>query len=149
MKSKLIYVELKTYHSDNGPAWIGDPSYSKSRATIYFNGLALKSLRGSGIEGNYYESFTGDEYWVSGIKMNGQDRHWAGRDEVLIDKFVVTEYLSMTNQKTLPKNIVSVTLKPSKPSVEHHNLENKSLDEEQEPVLGRRPITKKINRLVE
>jgi hypothetical protein len=49
----------------------------------------------------------------------------------------------MTNQKTLPKNIVSVNLKPSKVSIEHHNSENKPLDEEQKTVLGRRPITQR------
>jgi hypothetical protein len=57
---------------------------------------------------------------VSGIKKDGHDRHWAGSGEVLIDKLAVNEYLSITNQNSLPKNIFSINLKPSKPSEEHY-----------------------------
>ena len=33
----LMYIELKTGYSDDGPAWIGYVKTSKSRKTIYFN----------------------------------------------------------------------------------------------------------------
>jgi len=33
----ILYIELKTGYSDNGPAWIGRVRYSKSGRTIYFN----------------------------------------------------------------------------------------------------------------
>jgi len=147
VKSEIVYVELKTGYSDNGPAWIGVPSYSKSRATIYFNGMALKSLKGSGISGNYYNSLSGDEYWVSGIKRDGKDRHWAGGGKVLIDKSAVNEYLSIIGKSSLPRNIVPTELKPSIPSAKQHESENKPLDEKQEDVLGRRPISKVTNML--
>jgi len=43
MKSKIIYIELKTGYSDNGPAWIVPGVYSKSGQAIYFNGKLLKN----------------------------------------------------------------------------------------------------------
>ena len=32
----LMYIELKTGYSDDGPAWIGYVKTSKSKKTIYF-----------------------------------------------------------------------------------------------------------------
>lgn len=104
MKSTLKYIELKSGFSDNGPAWIGIPEYSKSGNTVYFNGKALKNLNGTGIEGNYYDLETRDEYWISGIKKNGADRHHDGGGKIMIDKNVVDLYLSQVNFDTLHKN---------------------------------------------
>ena len=42
----LRYVELKSGHSDNGPAWIGYVTESKSGRTLYFNGRGLMKLKG-------------------------------------------------------------------------------------------------------
>lgn len=123
----LIYVELKTGFNGNGPAWIGMPAYSRSKTTIYFNGLALKRIKGSGISGNHYDAKTGDEYWVSGVKKNGQDRHWAGGGKVFVDRAVITEYLDIIKQKILPKNLISVDLLPSEPTAEHREQEHSSL----------------------
>jgi len=149
MKAELIYVELKTDFSDDGSAWIGMPAHSKSGATIYFNGLALKSLKGAGVSANYYELQSGDEYWVSGVKLNGEDRHYAGGGDVFIDKLAVEKYLKATGLTILPKNLIVTELKPSKPGTEHHEYENGSLSEEKEAVLGWHPITKTLNRLKE
>jgi len=85
MKSKLMYVELKTGYNDNGPAWIGNAFFSKTGKTIYFNGkVFLKGERHS--SGNHLEYITGDSYWISGIKKDGNDRHWAGNGKINIDK---------------------------------------------------------------
>lgn len=40
MKSKIMYIELKTGYSDNGPAWIGMVEFSKSGKTVYFDNKA-------------------------------------------------------------------------------------------------------------
>jgi hypothetical protein len=50
-------------------------------------------LKGSGICANYFEVETGEEYWISGPKKNGEDRHWAGSGKVEIDEDVREEYL--------------------------------------------------------
>jgi len=103
----LRYVELKSGYSDNGPAWIGYVTPSKTGRTIYFNGRALMKLKGqrrgdSG--GNYCDMETAESYWVSGPKKNGQDRHWAGAGKVLIEAAAVSEYLETIGASALDKS---------------------------------------------
>ncbi|NRA26976.1 MAG: hypothetical protein HRU10_06985 [Opitutales bacterium] len=104
MKKSLLYVELKSGFSDDGPAWIGNGEFSKSGRTIYFNNLAFQSLKGAGVGANYYNLEDGDEYWISGVKKTGSDRHWAGRGIVEIDRSVVDEFYALTELKDLPKS---------------------------------------------
>ncbi|HTE01835.1 MAG TPA: hypothetical protein VK668_21245 [Mucilaginibacter sp.] len=127
MKDRLMYVELKTGHSDKGPAWIGLALFSKTRETIYFNGLSfLKG--GHGKEGNYLERFSGDYYWISGVKKDGKDRHWAGGGKIKIDKIVVPEYLELTNLSKLPGHFEIVELNNEPPIQEFHAIENRKLN---------------------
>jgi hypothetical protein len=44
------------------------------------------------VAGNHADVLTGEEYWVSGIRRDGQDRHWAGSGSVTIDEDVREEY---------------------------------------------------------
>jgi hypothetical protein len=87
-----MYVELKTGFNDDGPALIGRVRFSKSWRTIYYRGRRLQSLKGGGMFANYIDIDNGDEFWVSGVKKNGQDRHWAGHGPVDIDEDVAEEY---------------------------------------------------------
>ncbi|MBL7560351.1 hypothetical protein JAO71_11115 [Olleya sp. YSTF-M6] len=105
MKPELKYIELKSGFGDTGPAWIGMAEFSKSGRTVYFNGKALKNSNAQGIAGNYYDIESGDEYWVSGIKKNGTDRHWAGSGKVMIDRNVVDLYLSLVDFNLLDKKL--------------------------------------------
>ena len=98
----IRYIELKTGYADNGPAWIGNVKESKSGKTIYFNNHAFQKRQG--IQGNYYDVENGEEYWISGIKRNGQDRHWAGSGKVMIDRKCIGEYLSIVNWPSLPNS---------------------------------------------
>jgi len=109
MKPELKYIELKSGFGDTGPAWIGMAEFSKSGRTVYFNGKALKNSNAQGIAGNYYDIENGDEYWVSGIKKNGTDRHWAGGGKVMIDRNVVDHYLSLVDFNVLDKNQFELT----------------------------------------
>ena len=104
MKPELKYIELKTGFEDNGPAWIGMAEFSKSGRTVYFNGKALKNSNAQGISGNFYDIESGDEYWISGIKKNGTDRHSAGGGKIMIDRNVVDLYLSLVDFNFLDKN---------------------------------------------
>ena len=104
MKTKLLYVEHKSGFSDNGPAWIGKGTYSKSGRTIYFNGQAFQSMKGAGIAANYYDLETADEYWISGVKKNETNRHWAGHGLIQIDRAVVGEFIALTGRKDLNTN---------------------------------------------
>ena len=96
----IKYIELKSGYSDDGPAWIGNVKESKSGKTIYFNDHAFQKC--GGIQGNYYDIETGEEYWISGVKRNGQDRHWAGSGKVTIDRKCIDEYLSIVSMPSLP-----------------------------------------------
>ncbi len=103
MKQALKYIELKSGFGDNGPAWIGLVDFSKSGQTIYFNNMALKKLKTPGISGNHYNIETGDEYWVSGVKKNGHDRHQFGDGPVQIDRKVIDDYLKIVEFTILDK----------------------------------------------
>src|SRR5205814_7751021 len=108
----LKYIELKTGHSDNGPAWIGYVTPSKTSRTLYFNGRGLMKLKGqrrgeSG--GNYADMETGESFWISGVKKNGEDRHWAGSGKVLIEHAAVSDYLKAVGTKTLDSSRCEVT----------------------------------------
>lgn len=92
-----MYIEHKSFQNDKGDAWIGKVEFSKSGQTVYFNNQALKKMKSGGIAGNHYDIETGDEYWISGVKKNGQDRHWAGGGKIKIDRSVVDEYLTLVD----------------------------------------------------
>ncbi len=99
----LMYIELKTGYSDDGPAWIGYVKTSKSRKTVYFNDRAFQKR--TGYYFNYEDVENGDKYWISGVKKRESNRHWAGRGKIIIDKRAVDWYLKFTGQKELPPNL--------------------------------------------
>ena len=126
MKSRLMYVELKSGFNDDGPAWIGMASFSKTGRTIYFNGRAFQS--GSLIGGNHYELGSGEVYWISGVKKDGADRHWAGSGKIKIDKAVISKYLAIIKEDELPKNkfeVVELNNIPPKELV--HEITNRKV----------------------
>lgn len=103
----LRYIELKSGYADNGPAWIGYATSSKSGRTLYFNGrglLKLKGQRRADSGGNYVDVETGEAFWVSGVKKNGADRHWAGSGKVLVEAAALTEYLDTVGASSLDKS---------------------------------------------
>lgn len=104
----LRYIELKSGYHDNGPAWIARVKESKSGRTIYFDGRALKQGV-SGAAGNFFDLATGDLFWVSGIKRDGTDRHWAGSGKVMIEADAVAEYLSVIGSRELDTTRFVVT----------------------------------------
>lgn len=131
MKTEILYVELKQGHS--GPAWIGFGQFSKSGQTVYFNGKVLK--KSQGISGNHLDIENQDEYWVSGVKKNGEDRHWAGSGKVHIDRSAIADYLKLIGQTALPKNkfietdLDNVPNKALANDIENSKLEEHPFDE--------------------
>jgi hypothetical protein len=89
---RIMYVELKS-GDDHGPAWIGRVRYSKTGRTVSYRGRTL--VRRQGASGNHVDETTGEEFWISGVKKDGTDRHWAGGGPVAIDSDVLDEYLEM------------------------------------------------------
>jgi hypothetical protein len=97
----IKYIEKCTGANHNGPAWIGRVRLSKSGRTVYFNGHAFKRARGGMGFGNHYDLETGDPYWISSVKRNGDDRHWAGSGTITVEAEAVAEYLELTAQSSL------------------------------------------------
>lgn len=92
-RERIMYIELKSGHGDSGPAWIDKVRLSKSGRSVHFQGRELLNIGGSGIEGgNHVDVETREEFWVSGVKKNGQDRHWAGSGPVEINPAIRDEY---------------------------------------------------------
>jgi hypothetical protein len=97
----LRYIELTTGYHHDGPAWIANVMQSRSGQTVYFNNQALKRMEGGGESGNHYDVETGDEYWVSGVKKEGGDRHWAGSGVVKVERAALEEYLAYRGKTEL------------------------------------------------
>jgi len=106
----LKYIEKKTGHSNDGPAWIANVTASKSGRTVYFNGLAFRRRAGtSAAGGNHIEVASGEEYWISNVKKNGADRHWSGSGIVKIERAIVDEYLNSVTATAVDANRQVIT----------------------------------------
>jgi hypothetical protein len=95
-----------------------------------FNGQAFRrSSRGT--SGNYYDVETGDEYWISGVKKRGGDRHWARGGRITIEAAAVEHYLALTGAKQLDpaRFVVSHAIKPTDVS-KFHDAANQRLETE-------------------
>ncbi len=130
MKEKLLYIEIKSGAGDRGSAWIGLAKMSKSGRTVYFNGRALQRAVGGGISGNHFCVETGAEYWISGPKKNGEDRHWAGGGAVLVERRAVEPYLALRGLDQLNAKLHPVTDDIRETDIaKFTKLENQKLDE--------------------
>ena len=123
----LKYIELKTGYNDNGPAWIGKVKESKSGKTIYFNNHAFKKY--NGCQGNYIDIETDEEYWISGVKKNGLDRHWSGNGKIIIDRKVIDNYLKIIGEEKLDfKKFIIEDIEDIFPINRIKELENEKYD---------------------
>ena len=97
-RSRIMYIEDKSGGLE-GDAVIGRVFFSKTGKTLYYRGLRFKSLTGSGFKANYYETETGNQYWISGPRKDQQDRLYGGNMGVAIDADVLEEYRAMIGQR--------------------------------------------------
>ncbi len=86
-----MYIECKA-GSLIGPARIGRVSFSKTGKTIYYQGKAFQSQKGSGFKSNYFEIESGDDYWISGPHRDGADSLYATNIATPIDEDAREEY---------------------------------------------------------
>ncbi|MEN7551588.1 hypothetical protein AAG747_26980 [Rapidithrix thailandica] len=69
---------------------------------------------------------THEEYWVSGVKRNGQNIHWAGHGKVQIDKEIINEYLeSVDISGLIPKYFEVVQVDKHVNTLRFDEIENK------------------------
>jgi hypothetical protein len=90
-KTRIMYIESKA-DGVTGPARIGRVTFSKRGSTIYYQGRAYQSLKGAGFKANYYDVETGEHFWISGPKKNGDDRLYGEAVPVEIDEDAREEY---------------------------------------------------------
>ena len=91
MKSRLMYIERKAGQL-TGEARIGRVTFSKSGRTLHYGGRSFRTLNGAGFKSNYYDVETGEDYWISGCRRDGDDRLYGERVPVEIDEDVREEY---------------------------------------------------------
>ncbi|MEM9885858.1 MAG: 1-deoxy-D-xylulose-5-phosphate synthase [Bacteroidota bacterium] len=89
--TRIMYIEFKGGNL-TGEARIGRVRFSKTKKSIHYNGKTFKSLKGRGFKSNYFDSETGEEYWISGCKKDGTDRLYNERTPIYIDEDVQKEY---------------------------------------------------------
>ncbi len=122
MKTQIKYLEHKT--SNNGQAWIGKVEFSKTGQSAYFNNQCFKKLKSGGIAGNYFDLETGDEYWISGVKKNGQDRHMNGAGKINIDENIIEEYLTLVDFEYIDKSHFDIVNIPKTDKLKFTEIEN-------------------------
>lgn len=71
--------------------------------------MKLKGQRRGESGGNYIDLETGESFWVSGVKKNGKDRHWAGSGKVLVEDAAVSDYLKAIGARTLDSSRCELT----------------------------------------
>jgi hypothetical protein len=124
VKTEIKYIELKTGYADNGPAWIGQVEFSKSGKTMYFNNHALK---GNG-HGGCRDLETGEIYWVSGVKKNEENRHWAGNGKIMVDKEIVDQYLQIIGKQVLDTKIYELVEIDKTDKHRFNQIENENIE---------------------
>jgi hypothetical protein len=90
-KTRIMYIERKA-ESLNGPARIGRVTFSKTGRTVEYRGKKFQKHK-SGYKWNHFDVETGDHYWISGPRKDGQDRLYPQSSQpVEIDEDVREEY---------------------------------------------------------
>ena len=93
-RSKIMYIESKAEGLE-GSAVIGRVYFLKSGKTLYYEGLKFQSLKGAGFKANYFETDSGDHYWISCPCKDQSDRLYGGNSGVQIDDDIREKYLKL------------------------------------------------------
>ncbi|MFD1261774.1 hypothetical protein [Entomomonas asaccharolytica] len=90
---RVMYIENKEGLINDANACTGWVSFSKTGKTIYYKGKAFVSNKGKGVNENYNDLETGEEYWISGIKKRGSNVHpCESIGSVVVDEDARDEY---------------------------------------------------------
>ncbi|MEM6345037.1 MAG: hypothetical protein AAF927_14190 [Bacteroidota bacterium] len=82
-------------------------------------------MKGSAHYANYFDLESGEEYWISGVKKNMTDRHWAGGGKIQVERRILKEYLQLLDLAELPRGqfeLVDVKIEKAAPRI--YDLEN-------------------------
>ena len=88
-KSEIMYIEAKSDVA-NLEATIGRVHLSKTGKTLEYGGKKFQSLKGHGFKSNYFDIESGEEYWISRCRRDGNDGLY--RTTVFVDEDVRAQY---------------------------------------------------------
>lgn len=91
--------------------------------------MALKKMKSGNFLANHYDILTGEEYWISGVKKDGKDRHWAGAGKIMMDSRVISDYLNLVEADCLDKNKFQIVEITSTDKEKFKEVENQKLNE--------------------
>jgi len=87
-----MYIENKSA-SLNGPARVGRVTFSKTGKSISYRGRTFQSLKGKGSKANFFDTASGERFWISGPRKDGNDRLYSQSSlPVEIDADAAEEY---------------------------------------------------------
>lgn len=101
MRSQIMYIENKDDIAALD-ANIGRVTFSKTGKTLKYGGKEFQSMKGVGFKANYREVHTGEQYWISGCRKDGNDGLY--RITVHIDEDVREEYWETIREMPERKN---------------------------------------------
>jgi len=81
MKTRIMYIEPGGGLAVDGGR-IGRVSFSKSGKTIRYQGRSFQTLSGRGYKTNYFDVDSGEEYWISGPRKDGNDALYPMKVEI-------------------------------------------------------------------
>jgi hypothetical protein len=99
-QKRIMFIEGKDEGNLTGDARIGLVTFSKTGKSIHYHGRTFERMRG--FKANYRDVETGDLYWISGCKENGEDRLYGERLPIFIDEEVREKYWAEI--RNLPEN---------------------------------------------
>lgn len=91
MKPRIMYIECKA-GALTGDARIGRVTFNRTGRTIHYGDQTFRRIVGGGFKSNYVEETTGEDYWISGCKRDGDDRMYGSQRPAPIDEDVRLEY---------------------------------------------------------
>jgi hypothetical protein len=106
MKYEIMYIEEKACVASL-EANIGKVYLSKTGKTLKYNGKEFQSLKGSGYKANYFDIKTGEHYWISKCRKDGNDGLY--KTTVFVDEDIREEYWTDIRQMPERKNQESFT----------------------------------------
>lgn len=102
-KTRIMYIERKE-EGLSGAARIGRVKFSKTGRTVEYRGQKFQKSK-TGYKWNHFEVETGDRYWISGPRKDGQDRLYATSTvPVEIDEDVREEYWTKIRGRLVGSN---------------------------------------------
>jgi hypothetical protein len=91
MEPRIMYIEKKA-GAITGPGRIGRVTFNRTGRTLFYRDHIFRRIVGGGFKSNYIDEATGEDYWISGCKHDGNDRMYGSSAPVEIDDDVREEY---------------------------------------------------------